>query len=149
MEENEVIFPRIVIHEDVIERHRQDRRLWREGHSYEDEEPHLMKMLREDQSGLHYIDYLRASLREIDGEYAGWIEFLHRHKSLVESGLTNSPNATVRRKHSWLKNYHNAVVDENLANIEPGAVAEDGRSSVSHFTELRIETSRQITTATC
>lgn len=139
MEEGEVIFPRIAIHEDVIERHRQDQTLWREGHSYEDEERHLNNLLRQDESGLHYIDYLRASLDELDGEYAGWIEFLGRHKTLVESGLADNPNATVRRKYSWLKNYHNAVIDENMTNLEPGAMTEDGDSWEDLFKELRIE----------
>jgi len=140
MEDAEVIFPRIAIHEDVIERHRQDRTLWREGHSYADEERALNNLLRQDDSGLHYIDYLRASLGEIDGEYAGWIEFLGRHKSLVESGFADSPNATVRRKYNWLKNYHNAVIDENLENLEPGATTEDGDSWENLLKELRIET---------
>ena len=139
MEEGEVIFPRIAIHEDVIERHRWDRTLWREGHSFEDEERHLNDLLRQDESGLYYIDYLRASLGEIDGEYAGWIEFLNMHKTLVENGLTDSPNAAVRRKFTWLKNYHNAVIDENLGNIESDAMAEDGRTWEDVFRELKIE----------
>lgn len=143
MEGGEVIYPRIAIHEDLIERHQQDRALWREGHSYEDEERHLKNLLNQDESGLHYIDYLRASLGEIDGEYDGeydgWIEFLNRHKTLVENGLANSPNATIRRKYSWLKNYHNTVIDENIANTVPGEVTEDGELYDDLFKELKIE----------
>lgn len=139
MEEGEVIFPRIAIHEDLIDRHRQDSALWREGHSYEDEQRCLRNLLRQDESGLHYIDYLRASLGEIDGDYAGWIGFLNSHKTLVENGLANSANATIRRKYSWLKNYHNAVVDENLANIDPGVVADDGEPWEDLFKKLRIK----------
>lgn len=139
MEEGEVIFPRIAIHEDVIERHQQDRRLWREGHSYENEERHLNNLLRQDESGLHYIDYLRASISELDGGYASWIEFLGRHKTLVESGLADSPNATVWRKFSWLKNYLNAVIDENMATLEPCAMTEDGDPWEALFRGLRIE----------
>lgn len=140
MEEGEVIFPRIAIHEDVIERHRQDRTLWREGHSYADEQRVLNNLLRQDESGLQYIDYLRASLGEIDGELVGWIEYLGRHKTLVESGLADSTNATVRRKYSWLKNYHNAIIDENLAKLDPSAMTEDGNRCEVLFRELRIET---------
>ncbi|WPZ31729.1 hypothetical protein T8A63_20610 (plasmid) [Sulfitobacter sp. OXR-159] len=73
------------------------------------------------------------------GEYADWIEFLGRHKTLVESGLADSLNATVRRKNSWLKNYHNAVIGENIANLEPGAMTEDGDPWEALFRGLRIE----------
>ena len=57
----------------------------------------------------------------------------------MESGLADSPNATVRRKYSWLKNYHNAVIDENMANLEPGAMTEDGDPCEALFSGLRIE----------
>lgn len=140
MEEGEVVFPRIAIHEDVIERHRHDRTLWREGHTFQDEERHLSRLLRRDEAGLHCIDYLRASLGELDDEYAGWVGFLDRHKTLVEDGLAGNVNARVRRKYVWLKNYHNSVVDDVLADMEPGAIAEDGTSWRNQFQELRIET---------
>jgi len=86
----------------------------------------VRNLLREDESGLHYIDYLRASLSEFDNPYVGWLGFLQSHKELVENGRDNSPNATVRRKYVWLMNYHNAVVDEALSELEPNATLEDG-----------------------
>ena len=58
---------------------------------------------------------------------------------MVESGLADSLNATVRRKYSWLKNYHNAVIDENMANLDPGAMTEDGDPWEVLFRGLRIE----------
>ena len=140
MEDREVIFPRIAIHETVIERHRQDRTLWREEHSFEDEQRHLDNLLRKDEAGLHYIDYLRASLGEFGGEYEQWVEFLDLHKSLVEAGLANSPNSSVRRKNVWLMNYHNAVIDEKLNEMGPREMAEDGTPWEDRFRELRIET---------
>ncbi len=139
MEEREVVFPRIAVHEDVIERHRRDRSLWREDHDFEDEERHLSNLLRQDESGLRYIDYLRASLGEFDDPYVDWLGFLQGHKELVEDGLANSPNATVRRKFSWLKNYHNTVVEEALNRLEPDAMLEDGQRLDGLLEERRIE----------
>ncbi|MFY2824191.1 hypothetical protein [Ruegeria sp. MALMAid1280] len=126
MEEREVVFPRIAVHEDVIERHRRDRNLWREGHDFEDEERHLRNLLRQDDSGLHYIDYLRASLSEFDAPYLDWLGFLQSHKEFVEAGLVNNPNAMVRRKFNWLRNYHNAAIDEALSGFEQNATLADG-----------------------
>lgn len=138
MEEREVIFPRIAVHEDVIERHREDSSLWREGHSYEDEQRHLASLLCLDDSGLHFIDYLRASLGEIDDEFSGWIEFLSRHKTLIETGLAEENAANVRRKYVWLKNYHNKVVNEKLDRAEPEAVSAAEELALQALRELRI-----------
>lgn len=139
MEDREVVFPRVAIHEDVIARHREDSSLWREGHDYEEEARHLRNLLREDESGLHYIDYLRASLSEFDNGYLDWLSFLYRHKELVERGLSSNPNATIRRKFSWLKNYHNGVIDEALSRLEPDATIEDGLRLDELLTERRID----------
>lgn len=139
MEEREVIFPRIAIHEDVIERHQRDGLLRNSDNSYEDERKHLNGLLCEDEAGLRYIDYLRASLSEFDAGYVGWLDFLHRHKELIEGGLRTSPNATVKRKFSWMKNYHNGAVDEALARLEPDAALDDGQSIEEFLRDLRIE----------
>lgn len=139
MEDREVVFPRIAIHEDVLARHREDTSLWREGHDYEDEARHLGNLLREDESGLHFIDYLRASLSEFDDPYPDWLSFLLRHKELVERGLSASPNATVRRKFSWLRNYHNGVIDEALSRLEPDVTIEDGMRLDELLAERRID----------
>lgn len=139
MEEQEVIFPRIALHEDVIEHHRSDRMLWREGHTYEDEEQYLSNVLCRDESGLHYVDYLRASLGEINGECIGWLEFLNLHKAIIENGLSESSNAKVRRKYLWLKNYHNLVLAEHLADARPGVTIDDGTLWEERLRDLQIE----------
>lgn len=139
MEDREVVFPRIAVHEDVLTRHREDSSLWREGHDYEDEARHLSNLLREDESGLHFIDYLPASLSELDYDYLEWLPFLHRHKEMVERGLSTSPNATVRRKFSWLRNYHNGVIDETLSKLEQDATIEDGMRLDALLAEHRID----------
>lgn len=114
MEEREVIYPRIAIHESVLERHRLSPDLWSEGHTYEDERITLDHLLDQDDAGLHFIDYLRASLDELDGGFEGWIVFLSRHKHLVEAQLAEEHPASVRRKYVWLRNYHNQVINERL-----------------------------------
>lgn len=139
MEEREVIFPRIAIHESLIERHRVDSSLWREGHTYEHEKEHLDNLLRQDESGLHYIDYLRASLYELDEGHGGWVEFLSRHKALIERGFSEASGPVVRRKYNWLKNYHNRVVEEVLSDMDPNAVTDENVSWFNLFSGCLIE----------
>lgn len=114
MEDSEVIYPSIAIHEDILERHRTNDWLWRDGHSYEHETETLNKILCQDGSGFHFIDYLRASLGEVDDEYAGWLTFLGINRDLVEEGLDTYQSGPIRRKFTWLKSYHNSVIDERI-----------------------------------
>jgi hypothetical protein len=139
MEDTEVIYPRIAIHEDVLDRHRENDWLWMEGHSYEDEEETLSKLLTKDGSGFYFIDYLRASLGEIDGDFAGWIVFLEHHKELIDAGLDAHQSGAIRRKYSWLKSYHNAVIEENIAGSEPDVFNADLELCVHDlFVSLRV-----------
>lgn len=125
MEDREVVYPRIAIHERLIERHQSDRRLWRDGHDYSEERSYLDRLLRRDEAGMYFIDYLTASFDEIDAGFPGWCAFMERHKLLVISGSESQTNFAVRRKYSWLRNYHNTVVREFLSNVDPEVLSED------------------------
>lgn len=139
IEENEVVFPRIVIHEDVIERHRTDSSMWRDGHSFADEERHIRNLLKSDESGMFFIDYLRASLSEFDDGFSDWVRFLARHKDLIERGLVEAGSSKVRRKYTWMKSYHNQVIEEYLQNCDDDAFDEGfGELSREAVTELMI-----------
>ena len=138
MEGREVIYPRIAIHEDVIERHRTDWRLWREDHDYEEEKRHLDRLLRQDEAGLYFIDYLKAGYYEFDTGADDWLGFMQDHKALIVEGLETSPNASVRRKYVWLKNYHNSVLDEAERYVKPDDTIEGDLPLSALLSECRI-----------
>lgn len=125
MEDSEVVYPRIVIMDEALEAHKNDKSLWNEGHQYSDEKGFLDKWLRRDGAGPYYIDYLRASYLEFDDPDLHWPTFLDEHKSLIEKGLKAKLSARVKRKYAWLREYHNEVVREALDRIEPDAFSED------------------------
>jgi len=112
MEDSQVVYPRIAFDEEILHRHRTDQNLRQDGNSYGDEKKHLDKLLRVDEAGLYSIDYLRASLEELDDGFSGWITFLESHKRLICNGLSEATNKVVKRKYFWLMNYHNEVVAE-------------------------------------
>jgi hypothetical protein len=140
MEENEAIYPRIVVEESAVERFASDPNLWREGHDFDDENQHLQKLLKQDEAGLYFIDYLGASLEELDHGFVGYLELLEKHKSMIEEGITHSGrNAKISRKYNWLKRYHNAQIDDDLAGLNPDAFVEDlGRPAAELLQELRV-----------
>ena len=119
MESQEVMFPRIAVEETVLDRLRSDSSMRREGHTLEQEWAFIDYLLAEDQSGLRYIDYLGVAPHEC-GCYCEYMEFLERHKILVEKGLEGSgSSAKVRRKYNWLRNYHNRHVRAEADRFEP------------------------------
>lgn len=126
MESDEVIYPRIAVDETALARHRTDSSLWREGHDLEDEIEHLQRLLKQDESGLHYIDYMSASFVELDNGFVGFIEFLGAHKDLIEQGIIASQgNQKVSRKYNWLKLYHNGHIEKILSNPIPEELSEE------------------------
>ena len=119
VESSQVVFPRIIILPEVIERYRNDQSLWREGHSWREEERALNGLVRVDHDGQTFIDYLRASYYEMDYGYEGWIDFLYRHRNYIETRLADTPTGRVLDKLNWLKAYHNKVIQEEIAKTDP------------------------------
>jgi hypothetical protein len=126
MESDEVVYPRIAIDETALARHRTDASLWREGHELADEVEHLQRLLKQDESGLHFIDYLGACFDELDNGFVGLIEFLGAHKDIIEKGISASKgNQKVSRKYNWLKLYHNRYIETILSNPIPEEFSDD------------------------
>lgn len=70
--------------------------------------------LRRDDSGLQFIDYL-GSMKSLFFQPGRYKRLLLMHKRLVEMGLkTHRDNIGILSKYTWLRYYHNQVVDENL-----------------------------------
>ena len=105
MESNEVIFPRIAVDEKAIEILEGNMSLWSAGEIQVEELNLLRNMLRTDDSGLQYIDYLNSDLliSELDSGYMGYTQLLRHHKTLIDKGIKSSCQPRIRRKYVWLK----------------------------------------------
>ena len=96
-------------------------------------------MLRADGSGLYYIDYLKAGLGEFDYDFDRYATFLGHHKRIVESGLAGGSPWTTPATYDWLKRYHNARIDGDLARPDGVFQADEcDRRMAGALTPLRI-----------
>ena len=120
MESNEVIFPRIAVDEKAIEILEGDMSLWTDGEIQEEERDLLRNMLRTDDSGLQYIDYLNSNflISELDTGYLGYTQLLRHHKTLIDKGIKNSCEPRILRKYVWLKNYHNRHIEKEMNTLD-------------------------------
>ena len=83
--------------------------------SGKNEEAYIRELLRKDEDGELFIDYLKTVFSEMffSGEDANFIDFLREHKRQIKKNLKNfQSNRRVCQKYEWLKTYHNNVVVE-------------------------------------
>ena len=113
MEEREAVYPRIIIDEAVMERFPKDKALWKEGHDQAQEDRYVRDLIKEDEAGLAFVDYLRAIKTELEN-YSGYLRFLEGHRDVVRQGLSAATQREVRRKYAWLRNYHNRQIEQEM-----------------------------------
>ena len=112
IEEEEAVFPRIMIDDQALEAYLADDTLWQDGEQDGYEAALAMRFIGVAEDGSHFIDYLRAAgPGEFDAGVAGQFGFLQRHRRVIVDNLAIA-DAKARRKLVWLANYHNRYVAE-------------------------------------
>ncbi|MYE88784.1 hypothetical protein F4X33_07310 [Candidatus Poribacteria bacterium] len=134
MEKTEAIYPRIVIDDRVLDRFSHDRSLWKEDHSELQEKEFVADLLKTDEAGLSFIDYLYVTKSEVADD-SSYLEFLNHHKKLIERGLSTHDSRNVRRKYIWLKNYHNSQLAQDLDNPQVDNFADELEGTLREFLE--------------
>lgn len=125
IETNEAIHPRIVVDETAYQRFLTDPLLRNEDHDLQEELDYVDRLLRVDEDGKRFIDYLGASETEFD-DAVSYFSFLNHHSALVREKLATTCGR-VREKFEWLSKYHNSVVHKMLEEFN------DGVRSVEEF----------------
>ncbi|MDJ0627605.1 MAG: hypothetical protein QNJ44_05050 [Rhodobacter sp.] len=138
IESREVIYPRIAIHGDVVARFKHEKNpLLAE--SYQVDVEMLKLLLARDGAGLYFIDYLRVNFEDQNWSAAETFDFLRKHRSLIRDGLRNH-HGSIRRKFSWLQNYHNTSIDHAIQRgIGSESYPEAGEVSASALHALKID----------
>lgn len=113
MESREVIYPRIAVHSDVVERYKHDADAARAA-SYDVDREMVSLLLTQDGAGLRYIDYIRVIFDDLNWSPAEIFAFLESHRAIIDKGL-QIPGGSIRRKYTWLRDYHNKSIDYALA----------------------------------
>lgn len=124
IETSEALHPRIVVDEAAYHHFLADARLRKEDHTLEEDARYVDGLLRVDDDGTRFIDYLRASESEFD-DLGGYFAFLEQHSALVREKLATT-GGRVRAKFEWLARYHNAVVEEILSDFALGRRSAEG-----------------------
>lgn len=132
IEAHEAVHPRIVVDQAAYDAFLTDTRLRKEDHSIEMEADYVGKLLRVDQDGVRFIDYLAGGESEFDHP-GSYFEFLDEHTQLVRKKLA-ATTGSVRAKFEWLAGYHNSVVGKILDEFVSGE-----RSTEAFFEEFECD----------
>lgn len=102
-------YPRIVIDPLAVAALKTDERLRKEGHTLDDEQNYVSKLLQLGEDGLYYIDYLGAFRVEMD-DYDTYPAFLTQVKQhIIDNAVAAQGSLGVLHKYLWSAQYLNAV----------------------------------------
>lgn len=132
IETDEAVFPRIVVDAAAYQSFLEDERLRKQDHRLDEELRYVDRLLRIDEDGKRFIDYLTASESEFD-DPPSYFLFLESHAQLVRGKLA-ATTGQVREKFEWLATYHNSVVEDLLAQFADGR-----RSAEAFLTEFGVD----------
>jgi hypothetical protein len=80
-------------------------------HDYPYEKKAVMNLLRKDNDGYWFVDYLRSVETEMDYPETDYPKFIRKHADLIAEGLVKHRlEREVFKKFKWLQNYHNSTV---------------------------------------
>jgi hypothetical protein len=72
----------------------------------------LSTILAKDTDGIWFVDYLRATMNELAGQPAQYVEFLRLHRAFVQKAMAGFPELCGPvAKLGWLANYHNLALN--------------------------------------
>lgn len=144
IEENEAIYPRIMIDDQALETYLSDKSLWQDGQFSGDEARMATSYISVADDGSYFIDYLKAAdPGTFDEGVAGYFVFLQRHRDLILGNL-DAADAKARRKLVWLANYHNRFtldLQKKYSMTDPDGLFErtTGCTPINMFKNLMIE----------
>jgi hypothetical protein len=111
LEQNIAIYPRIIIDSDIIKLVNNAYAKGNWGASYKQDYRDVLCL---SDSGLYYLDYLRAIETELDNP-EDYPAVLRTHKELIQRRIKKENiTSRVKAKIQWLANYHDGVI-ENIS----------------------------------
>jgi len=112
LENRSAVFPRIVVDPHILEEVRVNKFIRHPDHDGTMELEHINDLLKQDQNGILFVDYLRT-IKEECRETADYLNFLHVHRGLILNGLARyRMEDKIYQKYLWLKEYHKNTVKQ-------------------------------------
>jgi hypothetical protein len=109
LESSVSVYPRVILDSRVFDRLADSPEL--RTPNVTDQIKSLSTIVTRDRDGIWFVDYLRASMYDLAGQPARYVEFLRRHRRVVQKAMAKCPELSgPAAKLGWLANYHNCAL---------------------------------------
>ncbi|MBB6367958.1 hypothetical protein FHR56_003123 [Xanthomonas sacchari] len=112
-------YPRIVVDRKIFDAMKIDKRLYSSHNDLDDEIGYIARELKRGSDGIHFIDYLRVTLNNIDDPHIGGHFFLKQHKTNILGNIKSTSELDGETgKYLWAAMYHNQFLDSEIERNE-------------------------------
>ncbi|KAB5625415.1 hypothetical protein F7234_06380 [Pseudomonas putida] len=113
LESSKAIYPRILVSSEWLKMLNSNRLIRSKNNTLKEEVEHILRLIRKDNDGEYFVDYIRAIQGELDDPEAGYVEFLKKHCLLIKKNLKRyADGGGVFEKYEWLSRYHDERIEE-------------------------------------
>lgn len=99
------IYPRVIVQKEIVEK----MLLQNHFNEIEEERRWYNQLLKEDEDGLLFIDFLTPN-HQFDG-FEAYCWLLWQTKKIIQEGINSDNNESVKQKYIWFKNYFNKTLE--------------------------------------
>lgn len=112
-------YPRIVVDRRIFDAMKSDQRLYSFHNDINDEIGYIARELQRGSDGIHFVDYLRVTLNNMDDPHIGGHSFLKQHKANILGNIKSRSDLDGESgKYLWAAIYHNQFLDSELVKNE-------------------------------
>ena len=108
-------YPRIVVDRKILDAMKSDPRLYSFHNDLEDDIGYISRQMQRGSDGIHYVDYLRVTINNMDDQHIGGHSFLKQHKANILRNIKSVVELDGESgKYLWAAMYHNQFLDTEI-----------------------------------
>lgn len=108
-------FPRIILDYSILKGMMEDSRLFSDHNSTEDEYNYLKRQVKLGSDGIHFVDYIRVTMNNMDDpEYSSRNFLLHLKQHILESITAKDSITPESTRYLWAARYYNEYLDNEI-----------------------------------
>jgi hypothetical protein len=112
-------YPRIVVDRKIFDAMKSEPRLYSFHNDLEDELGYITREIHRGSDGIHYVDYLRVTINNMDDPHLGGHSFLKQHKANILSNIKSFTELDGESgKYLWAAMYHNQFLETEIKKSE-------------------------------
>ena len=112
-------YPRVVVDPKILDAMKHDHRLYSSHNRKDDELGYISREMQRGSDGIHFVDYLRVTISNLDDPPVHGHPFLERHKENILKNIKSTSELDGESgKYLWAALYHNQYLETSVTRTE-------------------------------